>query len=342
MVFIVLFISAECGVVKRKRRIAPNHLSQNGRAVTPAGMADETPADVDLICPFCGYNLRGTPGERCSECGKEFDRATMAQSQIPWSHRRKIGRVRAFVKTCWLVTWRPGKLAEEMNRPVSLKDALAFRRVVTGLMCLPWWGWSVWAMVWVWMGKGEWGWPEPNFVIEGRVDSLPVDNPMGRPMLYVRPPWGGILLCVVVGIFWWGATGAASLFCRRRGMEMGAQNRAVSVSYYLFAPMLLMYFPAALLGVIYGLDNWWQLTGGEVPFALNAFLGAFLGISFLSVAYIIWSVPWRVVRRLTHCSAGRTAWAAIGIPLCWLGMAFVGLTIFAVAFLVEFIWASLG
>jgi hypothetical protein len=29
------------------------------------------------LCPACGYDLRGTPVDRCPECGKLFDRATV-------------------------------------------------------------------------------------------------------------------------------------------------------------------------------------------------------------------------------------------------------------------------
>jgi len=175
-------------------------LERTGRSGWNGAMADDATAGVDLICPFCGYNLRGTPGVKCSECGKEFDRSTMTVSQIPWSHRRKIGRMRAFVKTCWMVTWRPGKLAEEMNRPVSLKDAMAFRRVVWVLMCLPGWGVMGWAM------GAEWfHWTDGRNDV---ADTLTKCVPM---------PWSGLLLVVTIGIFWWGITGGASLFFRPRG-----------------------------------------------------------------------------------------------------------------------------
>ena len=37
-----------------------------------------------LICLNCGYDLRGTPGDKCSECGTAFDREDIRHSFIPW------------------------------------------------------------------------------------------------------------------------------------------------------------------------------------------------------------------------------------------------------------------
>lgn len=34
---------------------------------------------VELYCPHCGYNLAGTPQDRCSECGEAFDRIALTQ-----------------------------------------------------------------------------------------------------------------------------------------------------------------------------------------------------------------------------------------------------------------------
>src|SRR5687768_10793324 len=59
----------------------------------------------DLLCPACGYDLRGTTGGRCSECGLEIDPAALARSGVPWAYRKEMGRVRAFLKTAWLVTF---------------------------------------------------------------------------------------------------------------------------------------------------------------------------------------------------------------------------------------------
>src|SRR4051794_13275118 len=76
-----------------------NQLRQSGRG-------PDAPSDPgrSLLCPGCGYDLRGTIGGRCSECGLEIDRAALERSGFPWAHRASLGRVRAFLKTVWLVT----------------------------------------------------------------------------------------------------------------------------------------------------------------------------------------------------------------------------------------------
>src|SRR4051812_23578806 len=84
--------------------------------------------DEALLCPFCGYDLRGSSGERCSECGQVIDRK-LAHSAIPWVHRRYMGGVRGYVKTVWMVTSGRGSLRREGRPPQALHEARRFRGV---------------------------------------------------------------------------------------------------------------------------------------------------------------------------------------------------------------------
>jgi len=43
------------------------------------------PLDWDLVCPVCGYPLRGQPTHCCSECGAELDMAAIVR---PWHRLR--------------------------------------------------------------------------------------------------------------------------------------------------------------------------------------------------------------------------------------------------------------
>jgi hypothetical protein len=91
--------------------------------------------DEALLCPFCGYDLRGSSGERCSECGQVIDRE-LAHSAIPWVHRRYIGRVRGYVKTVWMVTSGTASLRREGRRPQALHEARRFRAVTAVVIWL--------------------------------------------------------------------------------------------------------------------------------------------------------------------------------------------------------------
>src|SRR2546421_11397401 len=81
------------------------------------------PIEQQLFCPDCGYNLHGIASDRCPECGFALDRDQLARSRIPWTHRRDIGRARAYLRTVWLVITTPRTIADEVARPVDFDDA---------------------------------------------------------------------------------------------------------------------------------------------------------------------------------------------------------------------------
>jgi hypothetical protein len=119
-----------------------------GTRMTSASTAhhgDEEAASI--LCPACGYDLRGMAGDRCSECGLAIDRAALRESGVAWAHRKRIGRVRAFTKTVWGATVNGRRLAAETWRPQEVRDGKRFRWVCAGLLVvtlLGVWGWVVW------------------------------------------------------------------------------------------------------------------------------------------------------------------------------------------------------
>src|SRR6266550_8723452 len=88
-------------------------------AVSSGGGVD----DGELLCPRCGYDLRGSFGGRCSECGQEIDRATLAVSGFPWVHCKTAGSLLSYLKTVWLVTIGSRHLRYETAKPQGLRDA---------------------------------------------------------------------------------------------------------------------------------------------------------------------------------------------------------------------------
>src|SRR5256885_10861457 len=72
-------------------------------------------APATLLCPACGYDLRAIQSDRCPECGLAIDRALGVASQIPWTHRKRIGTWRAYARTAFLVMLRPSRIAAEIE-----------------------------------------------------------------------------------------------------------------------------------------------------------------------------------------------------------------------------------
>lgn len=92
--------------------------------------------DTDLFCPGCRYNLRGIESDRCSECGIVVERSAIAAFSVPWERRREIGFLKAFLKTCALSIFRPGRLGDAVAGPVRYRDAQQFRWIITLLLAV--------------------------------------------------------------------------------------------------------------------------------------------------------------------------------------------------------------
>ena len=103
--------------------------STNPAAVAPAAppAADEIPGD--LYCPQCGYNLRGLTSDKCPECGNDVAIVRGGESLLPWVNREKLGLIKAYWKTVWMVIFRSEQFSLEICRPVSEPHARSFRRV---------------------------------------------------------------------------------------------------------------------------------------------------------------------------------------------------------------------
>lgn len=101
-----------------------NQTTNDDRAARLRG-ADASDGEA-VPCPSCGYDMRYATDNRCSECGLVIDRAALSVSGVPWAHRRQIGRVRAFVRTVWQITFDKQRLRQELVKPQQLRDARAF------------------------------------------------------------------------------------------------------------------------------------------------------------------------------------------------------------------------
>jgi hypothetical protein len=262
------------------------------------------------FCPGCGYDLRGIDSDRCPECGLGTDQAVSGTSVIPWAHRRRIGRVRAYLTTAKLAIFRPEKLAIEVARPVQLEDALAFRRVTAAIATVP--------CVLLVIGAAF-------------LSDVGLSNILQQP-----EEFGGELLAIPVAIaaiwfFFLTIAGVQSYWFHPASLPMVQQNRAVAVSYYATAPLAITPI-SAFLGA------------GIVPAAMAAehsrdlwFMIPALCLTVISILVIQLATMWRaclvMLRRTTHCGLGRTLSCAIGLPVAWLMLAVTFLAVLPGAYL---------
>ena len=267
---------------------------------TTAAPSDPPPIDSDLFCPECGYNLRGLTGGRCPECGREFDLASLAVSQIPWVHRDQIGVFRAYWRTAWLVTSQTRRLCDESIRPVSYRDAQRFRWVTILHVYLP----VLLATIAIYVYPPSW-----SFGI-GLVDEA------------YKIVWPVVTLNVGLVLVLAAITGVPSYFMHPRAQPTEQQNRAVALSFYACGP--LAWLPLALLLGSVGpvLDYYWNAIGGDSDMLLLwAVLPTALGLCMVVALPTIWWVGLiGLARRTLQQRPGRVCMLALLVPILWLAL----------------------
>jgi hypothetical protein len=253
-----------------------------------------------ILCPQCGYDLRGSTSPRCSECGHDLALLRTTQSQIPWLHRRQIGRIRAYWRTAWLVTFRNRQFCAEASRPVSYGDAQRFRWVNVVL-----------AYVAILAGKLAY--------------MLGTDEPFG-PIKTVE--WLAVPIEVGTFLALAALTGVPSYLFHPRRAPLALQNRAVAMSYYACAPLSLLagaLLPLAFLVGRFLYERWTSGWGRGLPLCTDTLRTA---VVFSALALVLWwlnlvRIAARVLRR-----PGRTTLVAVTVPLLWplvAGLILVGL-----------------
>ena len=200
-----------------------------------------------LRCPACDYDLLALTSDRCPECGVLIDRSALSVSQIPWTHRARIGRIRAFRKTLWLMFRHPRRIARDVAMPVSLADAKRFQNIVIWLAFVPIVAMGFWALT------AQNDLPLKYHRIN-RVSSfqfghpcIPEVPPSGRMLGWILQDGGFVVAVVGVWLVLKAVTGVSSYFFHPRFLSTARQNRAVALSYYPCAPLAWTPITAAFL-----------------------------------------------------------------------------------------------
>ncbi len=280
----------------------------------------EDPQGAELRCPACDYDLRALVGDRCPECGLLIDRAALAQSQIPWAHRDRLGSIRAYQRTAWLAWRHPKKLAMCAASPVDVRDARAFQRVTVLLAFVP--AVVIGIALIVYFGRAY-----PN-------SGLPS---AGHHFGYLLE-W--LLIAIFAGCVWlflMAVTSVSQYFFLSTGISETRRERAVALSYYASAPIALSGIPLTLIVAASLLANhrWDMYVQVRVIDRISEWLliGIFITL-MLEIGGLV-SSTLVLLKKSTGCGVGRILATITGLPIAWavLAFLFLGLLPFAAIYL---------
>lgn len=294
------------------------------------------PAADELSCPDCGYDLRGIASARCPECGLAIDREQLGVSRIPWSHRRLIGRVRAYGRTVWRATFHTRRLSAEAARPVHYGDAQRFRLVTVLIATL-----TLLAVIAGAVALGG-GIDE----LSEELSDLPLDgfdytagrsSPTGVYDLVL--PWaaGAMVLPVIplgILVFMLLVTGVASYWFHPAALPVVRQNRAVALSYYACAPLAFLPVPGVTIGALMLMASaGWETDQSLARSFLFLILLTYVTLPLIVLATYVATL--RLLRGAAQAGAGRMWLAAIVIPVTWVLSA--ALALFVLPWVVGFV-----
>lgn len=200
------------------------------------------PADEGLLCPACGYDLRGSASDRCSECGKVIDREELRRSGF-WFAR--VGWVKGYFFTVGKIIGGSRKLRNEAGKKQDLARARWFGRMTALLLGL--------IMVGCYLAVlgAAGGWIElairrsmlqgPSGVVPGWEEDLLVPW-----MASATTPW--ILPCLM---FWLAFRMVAALQFGFRAKDASPERRQTleAISCYTSAPLVLLALGIAAFGM---------------------------------------------------------------------------------------------
>lgn len=285
-----------------------------------ASQVPEDPQGTELRCPACDYDLRALVGDRCPECGLQIDRAALAQSQIPWAHRDRLGSIRAYQRTAWLAWRHPARLAMCVASPVDLRDARKFQRITVLLAFVP-------AVI---IGIA--------YIVYYGLDYPDFGFPTAPARFGYFLEW--LLIAIFAGCVWLflrAVTSVAQYFFLSSAISETRRERAVALSYYASGPLAVSAIPMTLIITAWMISNhrWDMYIQVRVIDRLTESL-AIAVILILGLQLVGWqSSAIVLLRRSTTCGAGRVLTTIVGLPAACviLAVLFLGLLPFAAFYL---------
>ncbi|HEV2292602.1 MAG TPA: zinc ribbon domain-containing protein [Tepidisphaeraceae bacterium] len=280
------------------------------------------PPGIELFCPACGYSLRGIDSELCPECGFKVDRSAAAVSRIPWEHRRRLGWARAYWRTMWMST---RVVAGDVVRPVNYRDARRFQLITVLIASFPLAALAALPL------------PANLFAaIGGTLSGWPIVVPPGWAIDLGLPLLAGVgvgALPVAIVLYLLATSGVASYFFHPPHLSVVQQNRAIALSYYACAPLVLLILPALIAWVYLGLHVYRPGWENRV-FLIDATMNLLMAILPVVTVLMMWFASLGMLRHATACSTARLFAMAIVLPVAWVVLA--GLILVALPWVVGF------
>lgn len=276
------------------------------------------PADpfaLDLYCPNCQYSLRGLSGNRCPECGGEFDLSALSRSRVPWYQRRQVGLVKAWWKTCWMAAFRTRDLAISIHAPAPYAEARKFWLFNAILLSLPW-------CVLAWMVPVEL--PGTRSLDALRLAGLGGGSsqvPSWLAYNLLIPMQGAlcfrpvVAVCTLLSVLL--VTGGVTYLFQLMPLPRPLQDRAASLSLFscgsVIAGSLIMAALCAVIGML-----WLAVAPAGYSYLITDTVRALskMAMPFVGgVALIWWASLVLLYHRMCHATLARTASIAVLLPL---------------------------
>jgi hypothetical protein len=275
---------------------------------------------LDLYCPECGYDLRSIESDRCPECGWTIDRAVASASRIPWTHRRTIGRWRAYWRTAW--RGKVSQIAVEAVRPVDAADARRFAHIVLLAITVP-----IAVMVLaacIATGGTNLLNPLTDDALNNAADNIWGAADVLVPLSAGMTLWGVVPLCIVLLSFllpigtrvWFGG-----------GADDSMRARAAALSYYSFAPLAYVAIALALGLIAYPFQLAYERSGDMAMLMVQGTLVVTAWLLTLVCLVAFYFNTLRLLQATTQAPALKVLGVAIALPLSWILCAVVALVI---------------
>lgn len=281
------------------------------------------PLEVELHCPACGYDLRGSPSGVCPECGEAFQSDQLARTSIPWEHRSHYGFVRAFTRTIAQGLFDLGAFKSEVGREVSLRSALTLRWIVVGLVFIA----SAAAVAQYRYELAR------EFELQRKVVMSSATafagassswNDLPRELylctvsgwMALPTPFVAILLLLI------GWSGVSSYFFQPRRLSEDQQITGLALSYYAAGPLVLLCaaIPIMCAGSWILMQGWIEhLASRRFAGALVVMLGGAIGAwavlksIFNSIVMLVWVVRPSLFAGVRSAAALVSLWLLVPI-----------------------------